>query len=148
MALPNRQASALALRARVYAAVRDARLDLLPKEVTAELRTCVDAGAHEGLWSQALLRIFRPQRVLLVECEPRLVGYLQNTIGTLPGIQVVNAALSGESGTADFYRLRHPAGSSLLKPREDIGEQFEKKLLGCGESNASADSELRSPRGC
>jgi FkbM family methyltransferase len=127
MGLPNQRASALAIRASDYTAIRDARLDLVPKEVTAQLRTCVDAGAHEGSWTKALLRIFRPQRVLLVECEPRLIGHLQNGIGKLPGTQVVNAALSGENGTADFYQLRHPAGSSLLKPRDDIGEQFERK---------------------
>jgi FkbM family methyltransferase len=126
MGIVNRDASLMALRAGVYRAIRDARLDLLPKEVTRDLRTCVDAGAHEGSWTRALLMIFRPEKVLLVECEPRLVGLLKNTVGKLPGIQVVDAALGGQDGSGDFFVLRHAAGSSLLKPRDDIGQQFER----------------------
>ena len=125
MGLPNRQASTLARRTGFYNAVRDARLDLLPNEITADLRTCVDAGAHKGSWTQALLLIFRPARVLLVECDPRLVSQLQNTVGKLPTVEVLDAALSGEDGTADFHLLRHPAGSSLLKPRQEIKKEFE-----------------------
>ena len=126
MGLPKSQASSMALDARAYEAIRNARLDLLPKEIPAELRTCVDAGAHEGSWTHALLLIFRPTRVLVVECEPRLVSQLKNTIGKLPPIEIVDAALSGEDGSADFYQLRHPAGSSLLKPRDDIAKEFER----------------------
>src|SRR5579863_3497764 len=71
MGLTNRRASALALRAEAYRAVRDARLDLLPREITAHLRTCVDAGAHEGSWTRALQSVFHPELVVLVECEPK-----------------------------------------------------------------------------
>jgi FkbM family methyltransferase len=126
MGLANRDASLMALRAEPYAAIRDARLDLLPKKITAELRTCVDAGAHEGSWTGALLQVFRPELVLLVECEPALVAQLKNTFGKLPRVQIVDAALSGEDGSADFFQLRHPAGSSLLKPRDDTRKEFER----------------------
>ena len=126
MGLASRDAARMAFRARTYRAICDARLELLPKAITANLQTCVDAGAHEGSWTRALLMIFHPELVLLVECEPRLVDQLKNTVGKLPGTQVVDAALSGEDGAADFFQLRHPAGSSLLKPRDDIGEQFER----------------------
>jgi len=124
MGLPNQRASLRAVRAEVYNAVRDARLDLLPQEITGNLRTCVDAGAHEGSWTRALLLMFRPSAVLLVECEPRLVEELRATFGKVGGTQVVEAALSGEDGWADFNQLRHPAGSSLLKPRDEIKKQF------------------------
>jgi hypothetical protein len=40
-------------------------------------------------------------------------------------VQVVNAALGGAEGTATFYQLRHPAGSSLLPPRADTAREFE-----------------------
>jgi FkbM family methyltransferase len=126
MGIPETQASFMALRRAPYAAIREARLDLLPTEITSRLRTCVDAGAHAGTWTQALLLAFRPDLVLLVECEPRLVGRLKNTIGKIPGAEIVDAALSGEDGSADFYQLRHPAGSSLLKPRDEITQQFER----------------------
>jgi FkbM family methyltransferase len=126
MGLPNREATLKAFRSGIYGGIRDARLDLLPTEITSSLRTCVDAGAHKGAWTRALLLMFRPERVVLVECEPRLVGQLNSTIGRLPGTKVVDAALSDEDGSADFVQLRHPAGSSLLKPRNDIQKQFER----------------------
>jgi len=116
----------MALRAGAYGEIRDARLDLLPKVITAKLRTCVDAGAHRGSWTRALLLVFRPELVVLVECEPRLVSELKNTIGRVARTRVVDAALGGEDGSAEFFQLRHPAGSSLLKPRDDIGKQFER----------------------
>lgn len=127
MGLSNRRASTLALRAEPYSAICDARLDLLPREITAHLRTCVDAGAHEGSWTRALQTIFDPQQIVLVECEPKLVDKLRRTFGRDPGISVVDAALSGEDSSADFYQLQHPAASSLLRPRTEIGREFEAK---------------------
>jgi len=125
MGLPNRDASMMAFSPATYLEICNARLDLLPNKITANLRTCVDAGAHKGAWTQALLLVFRPEAVVLVECEPRLVGELNTTIGRLPRTKVVDAALSGENGSAEFFQLRHPAGSSLLKPRAGIEKQFE-----------------------
>ena len=116
----------MALHLTPYQAVCDSRLNLLPREITTRLRTCVDAGAHEGTWTRALRMTFRPELVLLVECEPRLVQKLRDTFCQFGGIQVIDAALSGEDGSAGFYQLRHPAGSSLLKPRDEIGKQFER----------------------
>ena len=136
MGLASRDAARIALRAGAYRAICDARLELLPAAVTANLQTCVDAGAHEGSWTRALLMIFHPKLVLLVECEPRLVDQLKNTVGRVPGTQVVDAALSGEDGSADFFQLKHPAGSSLLKPRDDIRKQFEGDswdVVGCAQ---------------
>ena len=125
MGLSSRDATVRAFRSGVYGEIRDARLDLLPREITSCLRTCVDAGAHKGSWTRALMLAFRPEAVVLVECEPRLVGELNTTIGKLPRTRIVDAGLSGEDGSAEFFQLRHPAGSSLLKPRQDIGKQFE-----------------------
>jgi FkbM family methyltransferase len=89
------------------------------------LRTCVDAGAHAGSWSQALIDNFAPPRIIAVECEPRLVGPLKAKFSVLPFVEVVDAALAGSEGTATFHQLRHPAGSSLLKPRPDVAKEFE-----------------------
>jgi FkbM family methyltransferase len=118
-------ASWIALSLRRYQSLCDARLDLVPKPILSALRTCVDAGAHAGNWTQALLDHFRPERIIAVECEPRLVALLKEKFAALPQVAVVDAALAEGEGTARFHQLRHPAGSSLLKPRADIAKEFE-----------------------
>jgi FkbM family methyltransferase len=124
MGLGRSRANWLALSRRQYQRVCDARLNFLPKEITSSLRTCVDAGANEGNWTEALLSVFAPERVIAVECEPRLVGPLRTRLSSFPCVEVVDAALAESDGTATFHQLRHPAGSSLLKPRTDIVREF------------------------
>jgi FkbM family methyltransferase len=114
-----------AFSSRRYHALCDARLNLLPNEITSALRTCVDAGAHRGSWTQALIEVFEPEQVIAVECEPRLVEQLTKDLAFDPRVRVVDAALAGSNGSATFYQLRHPAGSSLLKPNATIGKEFE-----------------------
>lgn len=124
MGLGLSQASWLALSPRQYQCVCDARLNLLPMEITSSLRTCVDAGANVGNWTEALLSVFAPERIIAVECEPRLVGPLRSRFASIPCVEVVDAALAESDGTATFHQLRHPAGSSLLRPRTDIAREF------------------------
>lgn len=122
----NRDASWIALSPRRYGAYCDARLNLLPKEITACVKTCVDAGANIGNWTACLLDLFKPERVLALECEPRLVEALRNRFRTAPQVTVIDSALAAGRGTAPFHRLQHPAGSSLLRPRPEITKEFER----------------------
>jgi FkbM family methyltransferase len=118
------EASWIALSRRRYQNVCDARLELVPRIILSRLRTCVDAGAHKGDWTRALLDTFHPERVVAVECEPRLVGPLQARFRGLAAVTVVDAALADGEGTASFHQLRHPASSSLLKPRDEVVKEF------------------------
>ncbi len=124
MGMGASRASWVALSGRQYQCVCEARLNLLPREITSALHTCVDAGANEGNWTDTLLRVFNPERIIAVECEPRMVGPLRARLSSFPCVEVVDAALAGSDGTATFHQLRHPAGSSLLKPRTDIAREF------------------------
>jgi FkbM family methyltransferase len=119
------EATRKAFSSRRYQAMCDARINLLPREITSALRTCVDAGAHLGSWTQALVGVFTPGQVIAVECEPQLVEQLNKAFASHPSVRVVDAALGGSDGNATFYQLRHPAGSSLLKPTAEIGKEFE-----------------------
>jgi FkbM family methyltransferase len=123
----NQDASWIALSSSRYEAFCDARLDLLPRTITARLRTCVDAGAHVGAWTSCLLDLFKPERVLALECEPRLVETLQKRFRDVPQVTVMDVALSAGRGTASFHRLQHPASSSLLRPRPEISKEFQRK---------------------
>jgi FkbM family methyltransferase len=87
----------------------------------------VDAGAHKGSWTGCLLDLFKPERVLALECEPILVQELRNRFRTATQVSVIDAALAASRGTAKFHRLQHPASSSLLQPRPEIGKEFQRR---------------------
>jgi FkbM family methyltransferase len=119
------QASRIALSRAQHQSLCEARLDLVPTSILSSLRTCVDAGAHAGSWTQALLDRFTPERVLAVECEPRMLPPLQARFAARPNVTVVEAALAGSEGRGSFHQLRHPAGSSLMQPRLEVMKEFE-----------------------
>lgn len=118
------EATRLAWYVRKYKNLLDARLELVPRNILSKLRTCVDAGAHKGDWTQALLEVFKPERVIAVECEPRLVQPLKARFSARQSVKVVEAALAEGEGSASFHQLRHPASSSLLKPRNEVVKEF------------------------
>jgi FkbM family methyltransferase len=124
LGIDARQASWIALFPRQYQNFCEARLNLVPKSILSALRTCVDAGAHAGSWTQVLLDRFKPERVIAVECEPRMIGPLKTRFNARPVVTVVDAALAANEGSAKFNQLRHPAGSSLLMPRAEVTKEF------------------------
>lgn len=81
----------------------NARSNFVPKSILSKLRTEVDAGAHAGSWTVALLERFHPERIIAVECEPRLVGPLKARFAGLPGVKVVEAELAENAGRAPVF---------------------------------------------
>ncbi len=121
------KASRLALSLKRYRMLGDSRLNLLPREISSSLRTCVDAGAHAGDWTAAVLDLFSPERVIALECEPRMVDGLKSKFRNVSRVKIVDAALAAGSGTTTFHQLQHPASSSLLRPRAEIGKEYQLK---------------------
>jgi FkbM family methyltransferase len=121
------KASRLALSRNRYRMFEDSRLNLLPPQILSSLQTCVDAGAHAGTWTAALLDLFNPKRVIAVECAPRMVPDLKGRFRNDSRVTIVDAALSAGAGTATLYQLQHPASSSLLRPRAEIGKEYQLK---------------------
>jgi FkbM family methyltransferase len=121
------RASRMALSLKRYRMFGDSRLNLLPREISGSLRTCVDAGAHAGNWTAALLDLFFPERVIALECEPRMVDGLKSKFRSVSHVNIVDAALAAGSGTTTLYQLQHPASSSLLRPRAEIGKEYQLK---------------------
>jgi FkbM family methyltransferase len=119
------EAGRIALSPQKYRALCDSRLNLVPKEITSALRICVDAGAHVGSWTEAVLDLFSPDRVIALECEPRLVEGLKRRFRDRPLVSVVDAALAASAGVMTFHQLQHPASSSLLRPRAEIEREYE-----------------------
>ncbi|MEP6823104.1 MAG: FkbM family methyltransferase [Chthoniobacterales bacterium] len=79
-----------------------------------EYATIVDVGANRGAFTDAFLLVHRPQRIVLVEAIAALAEKLEARYGAGPGVSVVSAALSDQSGTAPFELNRSEGSSSLL----------------------------------
>lgn len=79
-----------------------------------EYRFVIDGGAHRGSFTDALLQLHRPERLVLVEAIPDLAEKLRARYACQPGISVVSAALSDKNGEAHFEINRSDASSSLL----------------------------------
>ena len=77
-------------------------------------RYVIDGGANRGAFTDAFLRLHRPERVILVEAIPELAEQLQVRHKDDPRISVVAAALSDRNGQAQFEINRSEASSSLL----------------------------------
>lgn len=91
-------------------------------------RYVIDAGANRGSFTDAFLRLHRPQRVVLVEAIPELAENLRARYAGDPRISVVAAALSDRSGDAQFEINRSEASSSLLPIDPRNSEWFARDL--------------------
>ena len=74
----------------------------------------IDGGANRGSFTDAFLRLHRPERLVLVEAIPDLAEKLRARYAGKSGISVVSAALSDKNGEAQFEINRSEASSSLL----------------------------------
>ncbi len=93
-----------------------------------EYRTLVDAGAHNGLFTDAFLKLHQPSRVVLLEANPDLAMRLREKVASYPGFSVVGAALSDANGEAGFEINQSDASSSLLKIDPRNTEWFGRNL--------------------
>lgn len=91
-------------------------------------RYVIDAGANRGSFTDAFLRLHRPQRLLLVEAIPELAESLRARYSGDPRISVVAAALSDQKGEAQFEINRSAASSSLLPIDPRNSEWFARDL--------------------
>ncbi len=80
-----------------------------------DYRLVIDAGASRGSFSQALLELYRPQKLVLVEALPELAKKLAMVFSERAEISVVSAALSDKNGEAEFEVNEFDYSSSLLK---------------------------------
>ena len=87
-----------------------------------EYRSVIDGGANRGAFTDAFLRLHRPEKLVLVEAIPDLAEKLRARYANKSGISVVSAALSDKNGDAQFEINRSEASSSLLPidPRNTV----------------------------
>jgi FkbM family methyltransferase len=74
----------------------------------------IDGGANRGAFTDAFRQLYQPRRLVLVEAIPHLAETLRERYAAKPGISVVAAALSDQTGAAQFEINRFEPSSSLL----------------------------------
>ncbi len=79
-----------------------------------DYRAVIDAGANRGAFTDAFLRLHRPERLVLVEAIPELATKLRTRYAADPRVSVISTALSDRTGEAQFEINRSEASSSLL----------------------------------
>jgi FkbM family methyltransferase len=93
-----------------------------------EYRFVIDGGANRGSFTDAFLRLHRPEKIVLVEAIPELAEKLRMRYAGEPGISVVSSALSDKSGEAPFEINQSDASSSLLPIDPRNSEWFSRDL--------------------
>lgn len=90
---------------------------------------CIDVGAHQGGFLQHMVRLAPQGRHLAFEPIPALNADLR---ARYPDVEVRQAALSDQPGTAEFFHATEAAGMSGLRSRPDapdvVGERLEVQL--------------------
>ena len=112
-------------------------LDLFPPGHWRELRTVVDVGANVGQWSEMLLHLITPERLVMIEPEPRAFSELQRSFGAKANVELHHLAAGDTNGATRFHITRDSTGASVLPPRAEMRE-----LVG---SNWTVESEIEVP---
>jgi FkbM family methyltransferase len=99
-------------------------LRLLPDGILRDLRAVVDVGANVGDWSVALLRVSKPEQLVIVEPAPTLQDPLRRRFGHIKDIVLVGSGLASQIGTMDFYLTDDSASSSMLLPRSKMNNYY------------------------
>ena len=66
----------------------------------------------------------KPERIVLVEADPRLVTILNARVVEMPSVEVIQQAVSGQAGSQCFYRYNQPDTSSLHAPGPELLKVF------------------------
>lgn len=112
-------------------------LDLFPPAHWRDLQTVVDVGANVGQWSEMLLDLIEPARLVIIEPEPRVFAELQRRFGMRRGVELHQTAVGDTNGVTRLRVTRDTTGASILLPRDEMRE-----LVG---SNWTVESEVEVP---
>lgn len=104
--------------------LQKSRLDLLPPGALSRLQCVIDAGANVGDWSWQLLRLRPPEKLLVIEPDPRLLPGLHKRFDNFPQVQIHHVALGAESGSLPFYQMAQSDMNSLLEPTADARQAY------------------------
>lgn len=118
------RAWARAITPRYQALSEVSRLRYVPRRLLRSPRCVVDVGAHVGMWSDAVISLINPVRVVAIEPTPSSFAALQTRIGHHPGVSLVPCAVGASKGRAILQTSNASDFNSLLAIREGTREKY------------------------
>ena len=112
-------------------------LGLFPPGHWRGLRTVVDVGANLGQWAGMALDLIVPEKLIVIEPQPRAFAELQRRFAGVAGLELHCVAIGDVNGMTKFRLTRDSTGASVLSPREEM-----RALVG---SNWTVESEIEVP---
>jgi len=102
------------LSARYHLLESIAKLRRLSEYVRVDDRVIVDVGAHSGLFAAFALERAPNAKAICIEPLVEMVPLIERNMSPFSRWDVVNAALSDQTGDATFYRAKSSQESSLV----------------------------------
>lgn len=96
------------------------RLGPLPAHILRHPAGVIDVGAETGRWSEAVLHLLHPVRLLAIEPTPDSFKTLHDRLGAEPTVKLENCAIGASSGTAELRIMSHAVFNSVLPVRDEI----------------------------
>ena len=112
-------------------------LALFPPGHWPHLRWVVDVGANVGQWSNALLDLISPEKLIMIEPGPDSFAKLTEKFGAKANIELHNVAIGETDGVTTLRVTRDSTGASVLPPRAEMRE-----LIG---GNWTVENEVQCP---
>lgn len=125
LGLTNTQAAASTVSHHSRLLLNSSMLDDVPVAVLQDANIVIDVGANEGLWSEAVWRFVRPNRILAFEPSPKTFARLEERFRSLPGAKALNLALGDRVGDTTLHLFDHPEFDSLHAPAPALATTYE-----------------------
>jgi FkbM family methyltransferase len=109
---------------RLGSSVSAARLPYLPTTTLREARAIVDVGAHDGRWSETVLRVLKPGSLIAIEPNPDSFAHLQRRLHGHRNVRTHRCAVGSTAGTAELLVTCDSHFSSLLRPRPEMAVTY------------------------
>jgi FkbM family methyltransferase len=105
---------------RIGRPVAATHLRYLPTSVLCEPRTIVDVGAHEGVWSEGVMKVLNPGRLIAIEPNPGAFEKLRHRLRAYEAVSVRRCAVGATRQRVELHVTRGSNFSSLLRPRAEL----------------------------
>jgi FkbM family methyltransferase len=99
---------------------RTSLVNYLPPEVLTRPSLVVDVGAYVGEWSEGILELLRPQRLVALEPSPESFRELQDRLGRWPNVELHEVAAGRSVGHATLHVGGAGDLDSLFRVREGV----------------------------
>ena len=122
--LDRRSARQRGLNRRAFNLARAWNLDLVPDLAILNGGLIIDVGAHEGLWTDAVLEIAPTAKVIAAEPQDDLRAQISRRFEGDPRVTVDGRALSDHVGESTFNLLGASVNGSLHRPRPGMDSVY------------------------